>query len=207
MKHIGLKVTQIIIAASLIFVVACKTKTNEMVDTKQPTNGRIAILVAEGFNDSETYMPIGYLINQGYEITIIGTAPGKVKAEISKFTIDIEKAVSEVSPDDFEALILPGGEGPAVLREDDKVVEFVKAFWNTGKVTAAICHGPQVLATADVLKGYTLTGYSGIKEEIENAGAIFVDSTVVVDRNLITSRNPQDLDNFSTTIVEALQNR
>lgn len=202
MKKRNVKLTQILIAALMIFVAACQTKAPV---TDQPAAGSIAVMVAEGFHDGEAYMPIGYLLNQGYDITVIGPDRGKVKAYNSNFTINIEKSVSEVAPDDFDALILPGGKGPAVLREDDRVIEFVKAFWKTGKVTAAICHGPQVLVTADLIKGFTSSGTGSIKEEIEGAGAVYVDSTVVVDRNLITSRNPQDLNNFSTAIVEALK--
>ena len=147
---------------------------------------------------------IGYLLNQGYEITVIGPSRGKVKAYNSEFTINIDKSVSEVKPEEFDALILPGGRGPGVLRQDDKVLEFVREFWKTGKVAAAICHGPQVLVSADVMKGRTSTGVGGIQGEIEEAGASFVDETVVVDGNLITSRNPQDLYNFSRSIAESL---
>lgn len=202
MKKRNAKLTPVLIVALMIFVAACQTKTTV---EDQASSGSIAVLVAEGFHDGEAYMPIGYLFNQGYDITVIGPDRGKVKAYNSEFTINIEKSVTEVTPDDFDALILPGGRGPEVLREDDRVIEFVKAFWKTGKVTAAICHGPQVLVTADLIKGYTSSGTGSIKEEIEQAGAVYADSTVVVDRNLITSRNPQDLNNFSTSIVEALK--
>lgn len=171
------------------------------------TAGNVALLVAEGFHDGEAYMPLGYLVNQGYRVTVIGPDRGSVKAYNSDFTINIEKSVSEVSPEEFDALILPGGRGPSVLRENESVIEFVKAFWSTGKTTAAICHGPQVLVTADLLQGLTLTGTGGIREEIEQAGAVYVDSTVVVVGNLITSRNPQDLNNFSTSILKALQEK
>lgn len=204
MKYKEKILAQIFIFALLVSFAACQTHSpvEDKVDSVQ---GNIAVLVAEGFHDGEAYMPMGYLINNGYKITVIGPERGKVKAYNSEFTINIEKSVSEVSPDDFDALILPGGRGPAVLRENDRVIEFVKSFWNTGKVTAAICHGPQVLVTADLLKDLVLTGTGAIKEEIEQAGATYVDSTVVVTGNLITSRNPQDLNNFSTSIIEALQ--
>ncbi len=204
MKHKEKTLAQIFIFALLVSFAACQTHSpvEDKVDSVQ---GNVAVLVAEGFHDGEAYMPMGYLVNHGYEITVIGPERGKVKAYNSEFTINIEKSVSEVSPDDFDALILPGGRGPAVLRENEKVIEFVKSFWNTGKVTAAICHGPQVLVTADLLKDLVLTGTGAIKDEIEQAGATYVDSTVVVTGNLITSRNPQDLNNFSTSIVEALQ--
>lgn len=166
---------------------------------------RVAVLVAEGFHDGEAFMPIGYLLNQGFDITVIGPARGTVKAYNSEFTINIDKAVAEVSPDDFHALVLPGGRGPAVLRENDQVVEFVSAFWQTGRVTAAICHGPQVLITAGVMDGKTSTGIGGIKGELEEAGVSFVDQSVVVDGHLITSRMPDDLHDFSQTIAQAIR--
>lgn len=180
---------------------SCKNKTA----VKEDSTGSVAVLVAEGFHDAEAYIPIGFLANQNYKITVIGPAVGTVKSYNSDFTINIEKSVSDVSPREFDALILPGGRGPSVLRQDEKVIDFVKAYWKTGKVVAAICHGPQVLVTADVIKGRTSTGVGSIQEEIEQAGGSYVDQTVVVDKNLITSRNPQDLFNFSTAIAAALK--
>lgn len=172
---------------------------------EESKSGNIAVLVAEGFHDAEAYIPIGFLVNQNYEITVIGPAEGKVKAYNSDFTINIQKPVTEADPSEYDALIVPGGRGPSVLRENEDVLEFVKAFWETGKPVAAICHGPQVLVSADLLAGRTCTGTGSIREEIEEAGAVFVDETVHVDANLITSRNPQDLFNFSTAIAEALK--
>ncbi len=186
----------------VFFAIACTS--NPPVDEKTP-KARIAVMVAEGFHDGEAYIPIGYLFNQDYHITVIGPAAGTVKAYNSDLTINIEKAVSEVSADDFDALILPGGHGPAVLREDRNVLEFVKTFWDSGKVTAAICHGPQVLITAGVLGGRKLTSVGSIREEIENAGATFLDQSVVVDKNLVTSRGPKDLHDFLTGIVDELK--
>ena len=192
----------IFIAIILLFPLSCQKKA-QIKD--ESFSGNIAVLVAEGFHDAEAYIPIGFFTNQGYKITVIGSAIGTVKAYNSDFTINIEKSVKDVGPENFDALILPGGRGPALLREDSNVVEFVKAFWGTGKVTAAICHGPQVLVTAGVLSGRTSTGTGSIKDEIEQAGGTFVDQTVVVDRNIVTSRNPQDLFNFSSAIFEALK--
>jgi protease I len=198
--------SSLFLVASMMMFLGCQSGT--AVDQTTPDNygkGRIAVLVAEGFHDAEAYMPIGYLVNQGYHITILGPERGTVKSYNSEFTITIDKAVTEVSPDDFLALILPGGRGPAVLRENEDVVNFVSEFWQTGKVTAAICHGPQVLVTARLLDGRTSTGTGGIKEEIEEVGATFVDEPVVVDGNLITSRNPGDLYVFSESIFKAIQ--
>lgn len=207
------KITYSILLSFLtLFFVSCanddgkikKEKDAEMEKDKK-TIENIAILVAEGFHDGEAYMPMGFLLNQGYNITVIGPERGKVKAYNSEFTINIEKAVNEVSPDDFAALILPGGKGPALLRENPDVVDFVSAFNETGKIIAGICHGPQVLITAGLVEGMTCTGVAGIQEELEEAGANYLDQPVVVDRNLITSRVPKDLYDFSKTIADKLE--
>jgi protease I len=165
---------------------------------------RIAVLVTEGFHDGEAYMPIGYLTNKGAKITVIGPETGVVKAYNSEFTIRIEKSVFDISVDDFDALILPGGHAPSRLRENESVVAFARDFFNSGKPTAAICHGPQVLITAGVLEGKTSTGVGGIKEELEEAGVTYLDQPLVIDGNLITSRVPADLNDFSMAIAEAV---
>lgn len=189
----------------LITLSSCQTEMQEERIPKAEPRAKIAVMVAEGFHDGEAFMPMGYLMNQGYDIVVIGPERGKVKAYNSDFTIKIEKSVSEVTPHDFDALVLPGGRGPSVLRENEEVIRFVSEFWQTGKVTAAICHGPQVLITAGLLDGRTSTGIGGIKEELEDAGVNFVDESVVVDDNLITSRMPDDLHDFSKTIAHKLK--
>lgn len=165
---------------------------------------QVVILVAEGFHDAEAYMPYGYLTNQGIDVTVIGSEIGPVTAYNSDFTIGIERNVNDVSIDEFEALIIPGGKAPSVLRENSDIVDFVTEFFEAGKITAAICHGPQVLVTAGVLEGRTCAGVSGIQEEIEEAGAEYRDEELVIDDNLITSRVPDDLDSFSMAISEAV---
>lgn len=195
----------LLMALSVVFVLpACQSEVREVIAELDPPRAHVAVLVAEGFHDGEAFMPIGYLVNRGVKITVIGSERGTVKAYNSDFTIQIEKAISEVNVDDFDGLILPGGRGPAVLREDPAVVQFAKEFFESGKVTAAICHGPQVLVTADVMAGKTSTGIGGIQEEIEGAGATYVDQSVVIDGNLITSRLPHDLNDFSSAIFNAL---
>jgi protease I len=181
--------------------------TEEMKQQDKQMMGRVAILVAEGFHDGEAYMPMGFLLNQGYEIMVIGPEVGTVKSYNSDFTIEIGKSVRDVSPDDFDALILPGGKGPALLREIPEVLDFVTAFNATGKTIAAICHGPQVLITAGLVNGMTCTGVEGIQGELEDAGAVYIDQSLVKDGNLITSRVPKDLYDFSKAIAEALANK
>ncbi len=166
---------------------------------------RIAVLLTEGFHDGEAYIPIGYLTNQGAKITVIGPQKGIVKAYNSEFTIRIEKSIAEVSVNDFDALILPGGHAPSKLRENEDVVAFARDFFHSGKPTAAICHGPQVLITAGVMKGKTSTGVEGIRGELEEAGVTYLDQALVIDGNLITSRTPADLNDFSVAIAEAVR--
>lgn len=166
---------------------------------------KVAVLVAEGFHDGEAYMPIGYLVNRGVKVCVIGPEVGEVKAYNSDFTIKIQKAVKDVSVDYYDALILPGGQGPAKLREIEAVVDFVREFYETGKPTAAICHGPQVLITAGVMKGKVSTAFWDVQSELEEAGAIYKDEPLVIDGNLITSRVPKDLHDFSRAIYKAIK--
>ena len=168
---------------------------------------RVAILLAEGFHDGEAYMTHGFLSNHGCEVDVIGIEKGKVTAYNSNFTIDVQKRVSDVSVADYDALVLPGGKGPAVLREHDEVLDFVRSFWQTEKPIAAICHGPQVLISAGLLDGVRATGVSGIKDELLEAGAKYEDSPLVTDRQLITSRVPDDLPKFASHIARTIEKR
>lgn len=180
----------------------CQPEVSHEADFVDPV--RIAVLVDEGFHDGEAYMPMGYLANHGALITVIGPETGTVTAYNSDFTIEIQKAVNDVSIYDFDALIIPGGRAPARLRENEAVVDFARDFFETGKVVAAICHGPQVLVTAGVLDGMDATGFSGIREEMEEAGVSYHDRSVVIDQNLITSRTPPDLYDFSAAIEQSV---
>ena len=188
------------VVALLFFFAGCQQPEVHHEETALVDPVNIAVLVGEGFHDGEAYMPMGYLSNRGAVMTVIGPERGEVTAYNSDFTINIQQAVTEVSINDFDALILPGGEAPAMLRENEEVVSFVRDFFETGKVVAAICHGPQVLARAGVLEGVTCTAVGGIQDELEEAGANFVDESVVVYENLITSRTPPDLYDFSRAI-------
>ena len=164
----------------------------------------VAFLVGEGVHDGETLMPMAYLVNRGARVTIIGVEPGNVTAYNSDFQFKVQESVANVSFDQFDALVIPGGRSPAYLREHDNVVDFVRGYFETGKPVAAICHGPQVLVTAGLLDGYRATAIETISEELTGAGAEYVDEEVVVDRNLITSRLPPDLPAFSKTLVQRM---
>lgn len=196
---------------------ACGEKTEEpameekepAMEEKEPAaelaGKTVAVLLAEGFQDSEALEPKSFLEEHGAEVVILGPAVGEVKAYNSEQMVTIEKAVEEADVAEFDALILPGGKGPAVLRELEAAVNFARDFMESGKPVAAICHGPQVLITAGVIEGRTLTCVSDIAEEVQEAGGEYVDEPVMVDGNLITSRVPDDLPAFNEAILKALK--
>ncbi len=164
----------------------------------------VAFLITEGFHDAETLFPMAYLINHGAKVTVIGEERGTYTAYNSDVTARVERAVTEVSVGEFDVLVIPGGRSPARLRENENVVSFVKDFVESNKPTAAICHGPQILVTAGVISGRSLTGTGGIEGEITGAGALFENVEVLVDGNIITSRNPGDLPAFTREIAVSM---
>ncbi len=196
----------VIFALALLITAGCEgRKAEDIIGEPGLLHGKnVAFLITEGFHDGETMFPMGYLINHGANVTVIGVERGEYKAYNSDVTARVERTVNEVTPADFDALVIPGGHSPANLREHDDVIAFVRDFVGTDKPTAAICHGPQVLVTAGVISGRTLTGVSGIKDEITGAGARFEDVEVMVDGNIITSRTPPDLPAFSRQIAHSL---
>jgi protease I len=200
--------TPALLALLIIFAAGCEGRqAEEMIPEPGLLHGKnVAFLITEGFHDGETMFPMGYLINHGANITVIGVARGEYTAYNSDVTAIVTRTVSEVSPANFDALVIPGGHSPANLREHEDVISFVRSFVETDKPTAAICHGPQVLVTAGVIEGRTLTGVGGIKDEITGAGATFEDVEVMVDGNIITSRTPPDLPAFSRQIAQSLRN-
>jgi len=209
------KTLSLALIMALVFI-GCGEKTEEPAEPMEPVaeeaepaqelSGKtVAVLIAEGFHDGETLKPKSFLEEHGAEVVVLGPAVGEVKAYNSEQTVMIEKAVSEANVSEFDALILPGGKGPAVLRENEAAVNFAGDFLNSGKPVAAICHGPQVLITAGVIKERTLTCTSSVAEEIQEAGGEYRDEEVVVDDNLITSRGPSDIPAFNEAILKALK--
>jgi len=165
---------------------------------------RVAVLTGEGLHDMETLAPMAYLSNRGAKVTVIGIERGVVDAYNSDIKVRIERSVDEVEVGDFDALVLPGGQAPDNIRQHEGVVRFAGDFFRTGKPVAAICHGPQVLVTAGVLDGFETTCISSIADEVEDAGARYKDEEVVRDRNLITSRLPDDIPAFVAMIEEVM---
>lgn len=169
---------------------------------------RIAILATDGFEESELFKPKIVFEENGAEISIIAPQKGKIKGwkhgDWSK-EIEVDLTVDDAKESDFDALVLPGGViNPDKLRRIPSAVFFVNSFFDNNKPVAAICHGPQLLIEAGVIKGRTMTSFHSIKTDLENAGAKWVDSEVVVDNQLITSRNPSDLDAFCKKVIEKL---
>lgn len=171
---------------------------------------KVAILAADGVEKVELEQPRAALRDEGAEVQLLSLKTGEIEARnhdlepAGKF--DVDRAVSDVSVDEFDALVLPGGTvNPDKLRLDESAVSFVRDFVNSGKLVAAICHGPWTLVEAGVVAGRRLTSYPSIRTDLRNAGAKVVDEEVVVDRNLVTSRSPSDLSAFCSTIVQQFE--
>ncbi|MFY2789707.1 type 1 glutamine amidotransferase domain-containing protein [Rhodococcus sp. KRD162] len=171
------------------------------------TGRRVAILATDGVEQVELVQPREAVEKAGATATLVSLVHGDIQAMESDVnaadTFTVDRVIAEVSTDDFDALILPGGTtNPDQLRVDADAVEFVRAFMQTHKPIGVICHGAWTLVEADVLRGRTLTSYPSIRTDIRNAGGTVVDEEVVVDGNLISSRNPDDLPAFCAKIVE-----
>lgn len=159
--------------------------------------GKIAVIIADLFEDSEYTNPAEAFLAAGHDLIHVGFEEGKtVKGKKKETPVTIDLAVAEASVDDFDALLIPGGYSPDQLRADENAVRFVRSFVESNKPVFSICHGPQILITADVLRGRKITGYKSIIQDIKNAGADFQDEEVVEDGNLVSSRTPEDLPAF-----------
>ena len=169
-------------------------------------NRKIAVLAADGYEQSELDSPVEALRSAGAEVKIISLKSGKIKAMKDhewSTSVDVDHVVKDVKADDFNALLLPGGViNPDSLRADQDAVKFVKDFFAQNKPVAAICHGPQTIINAEEVKGRKMTSYNAISKDLINAGANWVDEEVVTDGNLTTSRKPDDLPAFNERIVQ-----
>jgi protease I len=169
---------------------------------------KIACLLASGFEDSEFSIPQQALEDAGHQVTVIGIKKGEeLKGKQGKSTTTADKGIADVRPEEFEALFLPGGHSPDTLRADDRVVAFVQKFYDLGRPILAICHGPQLLLSADRYKGYKLTAWKTVLGDLQKAGADVVDLEVVADGNVITSRKPDDIPAFVHESLKALDQR
>ena len=167
---------------------------------------KVAILAADGFEEVELTKPRKALEEAGAKTSVVSIKSGKIQgmnhADKGE-TVDVDITLADVKPQEFDALLLPGGlMNPDTLRSTDEAVEFVRHFFRQGKPVAAICHAAWVLIEAEVVSGRTITSWPAIKTDVRNAGATWVDQDVVVDNGLVTSRKPDDIPAFNEKMIE-----
>lgn len=166
---------------------------------------KVAILVEKNFEDSEFQIPYNALKAAGAEVSVLGSRMNeKYTGKQGKASIEPDGTTTEARASDFDAVVIPGGMAPDTMRTNMKTVRFVQDAMEQGKLVAAVCHGPQVLIEADLLKGRRATGFRAIRKDMQNAGTDFVDEPLVVDGNLITSRRPADVPVFTVAILRYL---
>jgi protease I len=167
---------------------------------------KVAILVAEGFEEAELTSPKEALEREGAQTKVVSPVEEKVRAwdeEDWGKTIRVDVPLNQANANDYDALLLPGGVmNPDKLRRNQKALEFVQGFFDAHKPVAAICHGPWTLIDAGVARGRKLTSYHSIQTDLKNAGADWLDQQVVVDNGLVTSRKPDDLPAFNEKMIE-----
>lgn len=172
-------------------------------------DAKIAILATNGYERSELREPLDFLKSKGATVEVVSLESGEIKSwdkDNWGDSVRVDKTLDDVSVEDYDALVLPGGQiNPDLLRVERKAVEFVRAFAKSGKTLAAICHAPWLLVEADVLRDRNVTSYPSVKTDVINAGGNWSDAEVVVDQAIITSRNPGDLPAFNAKIVEEIE--
>ena len=167
---------------------------------------RIAILAEEAFEDSKLVEPMRAMKNADARVVIVGSGTKETyKGKRGRATVTVDTAADKVNTKDFDCIIVPGGNAPDKMRLHQSMVDLVKATHNAGKLVAAICHGPQLLISADIVRGRHVTSWPSIAVDLRNAGANWVDVPVAQDGNIITARKPADLPRFNKAIIQALQ--
>ena len=166
---------------------------------------RAAVLVENMYQEMEIWYPVYRLREAGCKVTLVGPEAGQTYTSKLGYPAKSDKAAKDVSADDFDLLVIPGGFAPDFLRRDPGVLKLVGSMAEQGKVVAAICHGPWVLCSTQALKGKKATCFFAIKDDVANAGGKYVDAEVVRDGNLITSRKPDDLPAFMQSIIQAVK--
>ena len=171
---------------------------------------RVLIVATDGFEEWELFGPREILEKRGAEVVLASPKLDPIQATVHDDpgkTIRPDLTVDQANPDDFDALILPGGvRNPDALRTHPKVIQLIEDFAAQGKPVAAICHGPWLLVEADLLRGRTATSWPSIRTDLRNAGANVVDEAVAVDENIITSRKPDDVEPFTNAVIDLVEN-
>jgi protease I len=165
----------------------------------------VVCLLGQGFEDAEFRVPYDRLRAAGVRVDVVGAKAGEeLKGYRGKEKVRADRGIGDVRVDEYAALLIPGGYSPDHLRADERFVAFVKAFDATGRPLAAVCHGPQLLISAELVRGRTMTAWKTIQGDLRQLGANVEDVPVVIDRNWITSRQPTDLEPFSEALLRAL---
>lgn len=162
------------------------------------------IISADNFEDSELLVPYYRLKEEGVEVDVAAPAGGTIRGKHG-YEVKAERKIAETNPDSYDLLVLPGGKAPETVRKDAAALAVCKSFFEKNKPVAAICHGPQTLISAGLLKGRRATCYRTVADELKTAGALYEDSEVVVDGNLVTSRQPSDLPAFLREMMKLLR--
>ena len=162
------------------------------------------IVSADNFEDSELLVPYYRLKEAGIEVTVASLSRGVIKGKHG-YEVVVDKTLDDINPDDYDILVLPGGAAPALVRKEPKALDIARSFFARNKPVAAICHGPQILISAGLLKGRHATCYKSVVDELKEAGALYEDMDVVVDANLVTSRQPSDLPAFMRETMKQLK--
>src|SRR5262245_16154761 len=166
---------------------------------------RAAVLVEKLHEDPELWYPVYRLREAGCKVTLVGPEAGQTYPSKHGYPADSDKAAKDVSADDFDLLVIPGGYSPDHMRRCEPMIRLTSTMAEQGKVVAAICHGPWLLCSTQALKGRRVTCFFAIKDDVINAGGKYVDAEVIRDGNIITSRKPDDLPAFMQTIIQAVK--
>ena len=173
------------------------------------SDSRILIVATDGFEESELFEPRDILMDRGAEVELASPDLHPIQATVHDDpgkTIRPDRTVDEARAEEFDALILPGGvRNPDALRTNERVIALIRDFDRAGKPIAAICHGPWLLIEADVVRGRTVTGWPSIRTDLRNAGAKVVDRSAVTDGNLVTSRKPDDIADFTDALIALVE--
>jgi protease I len=167
---------------------------------------RALILSADNFEDTELLIPYYRLQEEGIQVDVASIKKGEIKGKHG-YEVNVDKTLKQVNPEDYDILILPGGKAPEVIRKEKEALEIAKHFFQKNKPVSAICHGPQTLISAGLLTGRHATCYKTVAKEMKDAGALYEDKEVVVDGNLITSRQPSDLPAFLKETIKLLKKK
>ena len=168
---------------------------------------KVALLVEDMYNEFEFWYPFYRLKEAGAEVVVVGSGRTAVFKSKLGMPVTADAGAGDVVPGDFDGIVIPGGYAPDIMRRYPKMVQLVKAISASRKPVAAICHAGWMLCSADIVNGRTVTGFFSIKDDLVNAGALWVDQAVCIDGNLITSRTPDDLPVFMKAVIKALSGR